>query len=140
MYPQSFMESILIPAFVLQVPGMIISEHVLFVHNPRPSGSPLAVLGMYILLGTRLEEARADIVFGSRMVHSAQSGHCPYRGGINCLPHMLIASTIIVASAIDYITESIEVRSQLCRCDPFANPAQSRHIFFGPGSQRCQCP
>ena len=95
----------------LQVPGMIISEHVLFVHSLRPTGSVAGILAVYVLLGTRLEEARADVVFGARMVNSAQSGHCPYRGGINCLPHVIVASTIIVASAIDYITEAIEVRS-----------------------------
>ena len=90
---------------------MIMSEHVLFVHSPRASGGITAVLATYILLGTRLEEARADIVFGSRMVNAARAGHCPYRGGLNCTPHLLIASTIIVASVIDYITEGLEVRT-----------------------------
>eukprot|EP00892_Ulva_mutabilis_P001827 jgi/Ulvmu1/11645/UM008_0049.1 len=94
-----------------QVPGMILSEHVIFVHNLRPTGSVAMVLAMYILIGTRLEEARADIVFGSRMVNAARSGQCPYRGGVSCTPHFLIAGTIIAASVIDYITESVEVHA-----------------------------
>eukprot|EP00892_Ulva_mutabilis_P001842 jgi/Ulvmu1/11659/UM008_0064.1 len=93
----------------IELPTTILSEHVLFTHSTRPAGNAAAVLVQYALIGTRLEEARADIVFGARMLASGQAGACPYRGGENCLQHRLIASIIIVASVLDYLTEAAEM-------------------------------
>lgn len=87
-------------------------EHALFVHHNRPTGSVAAVLMAYAIMGTRLEEARGDIVFGSRVLSIEKTtGSCPYLGHHNCLAHKLAASIIIIASVIDYITEGIEVRT-----------------------------
>eukprot|EP00892_Ulva_mutabilis_P001841 jgi/Ulvmu1/11658/UM008_0063.1 len=95
----------------VQVPAMIISEHVLLIHNPQRTGTVPVLLSAYIIAGTRLEEARADIVFGSRILSAAAAGHCPYRGRTACAPRFAVACTIICASAIDYTTEVVEMHA-----------------------------
>lgn len=96
-------------AVSLQIPAVLLSEHVLLIHDPLPEGSVLALVSTYVIVGMRLEEARADIVFGSRLINSASGAHCPFHGRNSCLPHHLVASVIIVSSIVDYMTESSEV-------------------------------
>lgn len=95
----------------LQVPALITSEHVLLIHRPDTTRSVVSTLVVYTIMGLRLEEARADVAFGVRLLNSATSHRCPFQGRDSCRPHLAVACTVIVASLIDYIAELCEVRA-----------------------------
>ena len=45
----------------------------------------------------------ADALLGIRMLITASSGVCPFRGGFNCNVHTVIGCFITVASVIDLV-------------------------------------
>ena len=95
---------------LMQVPCILLSEHVLMLHRRALiTGSPGTVLLFYTFAGLRFQEARADAVFGLRMIMSALYDHCPYRGGSSCNPHFATGCTLLIAAVADFATEVVEV-------------------------------
>jgi hypothetical protein len=88
---------------------MVLSAQISQPNMTTPTGSVISILLHYAMVGTRTEDARADIILGARFIYGARHGLCPVASGSgqDCTHHYVIGAIILVAACVDLTLESL---------------------------------
>jgi hypothetical protein len=106
----------------MQSPMMLISAHVDQPNGTTPEGPVISILVHYCIVGMRVEDARADVVLGARILAAARMGLCPYFTGDHgaghdhhpvgsCKHHYRLGTIIVCAACLDIILEILWFRA-----------------------------
>jgi hypothetical protein len=77
---------------IMQTTMMMLSAHISEPNMATPTGSVISILLHYAMIGTRAEDARADIILGARFIYGARHGLCPVASGSgqDCTQHFVM--------------------------------------------------